>query len=485
MPGKTAGVAGDDLEDALSMKRTFRATSGCAVLLALLGAGCTSASAVDSTVRGTATYLEKIGMPPGAVLEVALEDVSMADAPAATIARVRLENVGNPPYDFEIPYDAERIDERRTYNVRARLLVDGTLWFVTDTHTPVVTRGAGSEVSLIMRRVAGTDAPRSTPLGVLPATFEGVLPCADCEGIRYHLDLFEDEAFFLRTTYLGRGDDGIFDDIGTWVVSSERERLALFGGREAPVMFRIVDRGTLRKLDLEGHEIATELNYDLTRHATFDPVEPQLHVRGMYRYMADAALFEECLTGKRFPVSFEADNIALERGYRDSGVEPGQPILVSLEGRIAERPAMEGDASVMSLVPERFIGAWPGETCGARMATAELLDTYWKLTRLGDRPVIVHRDQREPHLILRSDGDRVSGFGGCNRLAGGFELDGSSIAFAQLASTMMACPEGMDTEQALSAALGEARSWRLVGTHLELFNGEGEMVARFEARHLD
>jgi len=29
----------------------------------------------------------------------------------------------------------------------------------------------------------------------LPASFEGVLPCADCEGIRYHHDLFEDEVY--------------------------------------------------------------------------------------------------------------------------------------------------------------------------------------------------------------------------------------------------------------------------------------------------
>lgn len=474
------------------MHFTVTAHAAAWTVAAALVLGSASASASDTLVRGTATYRERIAMPPGAVLEVTLEDVSLADAPAGVIAKARLENIGNPPYEFEVPYDPAQIDDRQTYAVRARLLLDGQLMFTTDTHHPVLTRGAGDEVAMVLVRAGLSRGADAGDRGVdtagphdLPATFEGVLPCADCEGIRYHLDLLDDEAFFLRTAYLGRGDDAVFDDIGSWAVSSDGTRLALFGGREAPLVFRIVDPNTLRKLDLEGREIETELNYDLERTSVFTPVEPQLTMRGMYRYMADAALFEECLTGKRLPVAMEADNIALERGYRESGVEPGRPVLVSLDGRIAERPAMEGGGTVLSLVPERFIGAWPGETCGPRMANAELLNTYWKLTRVGDQAVIVARDQREPHMVLHAQENRLSGSGGCNRLTGGFEIDGREIAFAQMASTMMACPEGMDTEQAFSHALSRARTWRVIGSHLELYDEQGQMVARFEARHMD
>ena len=49
-------------------------------------------------------------------------------------------------------------------------------------------------------------------LGQLPASFSGDLPCADCPGIRYQLDLFSDHVFFLRMIYLGK--DESFDDIG-------------------------------------------------------------------------------------------------------------------------------------------------------------------------------------------------------------------------------------------------------------------------------
>ena len=119
------------------------------------------------------------------------------------------------------------------------------------------------------------------------------------------------------------------------------------------------------------------------------------------------------------------------------------------------------------------------------MVKAELKDTYWKLTRLGDQPVLPTVQEREPHLVLRSDDNRVSVFGGCNNISGSYTLDGSSIEFSPMASTMMACAESADTERAFLAALEDVRSWRLLGHHLDFFNHTGALVARFEARELE
>jgi len=171
----------------------------------------------------------------------------------------------------------------------------------------------------------------SSPLGGFPAIFEGELPCADCPGIYYHLDLFEDGVFFLRTTYLGRGAGAIFDTVGSWSLASET-RLALFGDPEAPMLFRVVDSETLRKLDAEGRDIESSLNYDLRRKDAVGTIEPRFTMRGMYSYMADAALFDECLSGRRFQVAMEADNIALERAYLEAQRQPGEALLVSIQG---------------------------------------------------------------------------------------------------------------------------------------------------------
>jgi len=389
------------------------------IVLLLTGAalGCASASAAD-TVRGTATYRERIALPPGAVLEVSLQDVSRADAPSEELGSVRIEDPGNPPFEF-------------------------------------------------------------------PASFEGELPCADCPGIYYHLDLFEDGVFFLRTTYLGRGAGAIFDTVGSWRLAGDERRLALFGDTEAPMLFRVVDPEILRKLDVEGRDIESSLNYDLRRKDAVGTIEPRLTMRGMYRYMADAALFDECLSGRRFQVAMEADNVALERAYLEAQRQPGEELLVSLQGRIAECPAMEGDGLVLTVVPEHFISVWLGETCGARMTTSELFDTRWKLTRLGDEPVVLAENQREPYLVLRSRDNRVSGFGGCNNFNGSYEIADRSISFGPMATTMMACIHGGDTERAFLAALGKASTWRHLRHHLEFYDDEGGLLLRFEARYLD
>ena len=231
---------------------------------------------MEGAIKGTATYRERIALPPDAVLEATLEDVSKADAPAEVIGRVRVENPGNPPIRFEIPYDTSRIDPRRSYTVRARILVGGKPFFHTDQHHAVLSRGKGNEVELLMRRA--------------PA-----------------------------------GDE----------------------------------------------------------------------------------------------------------------------------------------------------------------TTVPLENTYWKLTHLGDAPVAADSQQTEPHLILNTGTQRAAGSGGCNRFSGGYELTGDRLKLDKLVSTMMACMEGMETEQAFMNALGQVTGWRLTGKQLELTDGGGKVVARFDGRHME
>ncbi|MEJ2188117.1 MAG: META domain-containing protein, partial [Acidobacteriota bacterium] len=150
----------------------------------------------------------------------------------------------------------------------------------------------------------------------------------------------------------------------------------------------------------------------------------------------------------------------------------------------AQRPPLEGNGPVEMLVVDELDGVWPGETCGPRMSVSELENTYWKLTRLHDQPAIVPEGEREPHLVLRSEGSRATVFGGCNRMVGPYAIDGTAIDFGHMAMTQMACPTGMETENAFARALGAAVRYRLLAHHLELIDAEGTTVARFEVREL-
>ena len=115
------------------------------------------------TILGTAAYRERMALPPGAVLEATLEDVSRADAKAETIAETRVTSPGNPPIAFTIAYDPAKIVADHRYVVRAKILVNDKLLFTTDTAAQVITGGRPTSVKLMMRRVGGGQTPPPPP----------------------------------------------------------------------------------------------------------------------------------------------------------------------------------------------------------------------------------------------------------------------------------------------------------------------------------
>jgi len=99
----------------------------------------------------------------------------------------------------------------------------------------------------------------------LPTSYAGVLPCGSCEGIGTELELRANGTWFLRSTYLGRGEGATHEAMGSFTLATDSNRLVLRGDREPPRVFRVVDADTLRMLDLDGNEIGSTLNYELRR----------------------------------------------------------------------------------------------------------------------------------------------------------------------------------------------------------------------------
>jgi putative lipoprotein len=112
---------------------------------------------------------------------------------------------------------------------------------------------------------------------------------------------------------------------------------------------------------------------------------------------------------------------------------------------------------------------------------APLENTHWKLTSLANTSVLLPPQPREAYFVLNPANRSVTGSGGCNRLTGTYQLNGDRLAFSRIASTMMACVDGMETEQLFLKTLGRVNRWRITGQRLELFDGAGSPVARFEA----
>lgn len=119
-------------------------------LLTLALGGCATtgpAGGADAAeLTGTVTYLPRIALPPDAAVVVRLLDVSRADAPSETLAEETVSTEGaSVPIPFALRYDADQVDARRRYVVRAEIRdALGDLIWTTDTAVPVLTNGAPS-----------------------------------------------------------------------------------------------------------------------------------------------------------------------------------------------------------------------------------------------------------------------------------------------------------------------------------------------------
>ncbi len=110
---------------------------------------------------------------------------------------------------------------------------------------------------------APSSAGQESALPDLPASFVGTMPCADCPGIHYQLDLKPDHTFSSHMTYQER--DATFNDSGRWELANNGKTLVLQGKGKVSAKFSVRDTDTLRRLDVNGNEIVSQFNYDLKR----------------------------------------------------------------------------------------------------------------------------------------------------------------------------------------------------------------------------
>ncbi|RZU40113.1 putative lipoprotein [Edaphobacter modestus] len=119
------------------------------------------------SIEGTATYRERMALPPDAVFEATLEDVSRVDATASVLGQTQIEQPGNPPFHFSIQYDPTQIQPNHIYVVRASIAVNGRPLFTTDQRYQVLTQGHGSEIGMMMlHHVSGAASPAAAPLSL-------------------------------------------------------------------------------------------------------------------------------------------------------------------------------------------------------------------------------------------------------------------------------------------------------------------------------
>jgi uncharacterized lipoprotein NlpE involved in copper resistance len=209
--------------------------------------------------------------------------------------------------------------------------------------------------------------PPAWPGAPLPATFTGVVACADCAGVVQTLTLRADGLYRLRRTHLGKPTAPV-NELGRWrLLGQGRQplRVQLQSGQDLSLLALRGD-DTLRWLDREGRPIGGGAPLELRRTERVDPVTDLARWHGELRYQADAASFTDCNTGLRWPVAIASDFVSAERAYSAARLVPGAAMMVEFEGRL-QPPTGKGeegeDGQRERLLIDRFGSVLPGSGC--------------------------------------------------------------------------------------------------------------------------
>ncbi len=85
-------------------------------------------------------------------------------------------------------------------------------------------------------------------------------------------------------------------------------------------------------------------------------------MRGTFMYYADAAIFIECETGKKFNVAGD-DYLALEKEYMKQRTKDFEKIYVEIKGEIKPMVGMEGTKKVETVVVDEMITMDATKSC--------------------------------------------------------------------------------------------------------------------------
>jgi putative lipoprotein len=134
-----------------------------ALAASLLLSACATPAPTEPplTVTGSARFEGQVALPPNAVLEVSVADVSRADARAITLAQTRIPASGPQLLRFTLPVDRKLVQERGSYSVRAEILVDGKALYVTDSAYLVLGHSGNTQADVLLRPVDTRAQPAS------------------------------------------------------------------------------------------------------------------------------------------------------------------------------------------------------------------------------------------------------------------------------------------------------------------------------------
>lgn len=97
---------------------------------------------------------------------------------------------------------------------------------------------------------------RMQKLRSVPGSYMGVLPCADCEGIKTMVVLNEDNSYLKKTARQGKKERIVNENKGTYTYDAVTRKIALVG--DDGESFYLFQESHIIQLDKKGNEIKTD-----------------------------------------------------------------------------------------------------------------------------------------------------------------------------------------------------------------------------------
>lgn len=296
-------------------------------------------------------------------------------------------------------------------------------------------------------------------------TFSGTLPCADCPGIAYHINLFRDGRFEARQEYLERNQVSIVK--GIWLL--EKRSLHLVNQQQTLPAFHFVSNNQLAMLDLGGKPISANPQYQLQREAEFKKLDTRQAMLGLYMLSNNQATFTSCRSGDTLSVANTQHHLPVMRQYQQDERFSGNAVIATLVGRRGQ------DEQAGTLFIDKFEQFWPGAICPDHVQPGKMQGIVWRAEKLTDRYVPQQLNVR----VIFDQNERLYGFAGCNNFNGNYKQRSNQLTVQPLVSTRKFCADSSDLEQQFTQSLQSADRAEVNGDKLQLFKNN-QLILQFK-----
>ena len=341
-------------------------------------------------------------------------------------------------------------------------------------------------IVLIMIIAAGCTDEAATTENMEGATYTGVIPCADCEGIAYKLSIKKDNRFRTSSVYIGKSNRA-FTERGTWKMQGD-SLLILNESEETPRQFKIKNN-QLIMLDQQGKEISGSLSqmYTLTQA---DSTATDKRWEEQRKQGVD---FRAAGNEPSWSLDIDFDNMMTFSSLNGDSMSTPVPQMkqdTTTKARVWETEVESGSMRV-EISPTGCVDDMSGEVfnyhvnvvredtsfsgCGNFINPKYKLNDFWTLKSIKSTEINSQNSERKiPALQFNLPEEKVYGNTGCNQLNGSISLEDSSLSFTKIVTTKMACPG--DTESRFMEALQQVEHYTIANARLLLMNKQDTLL---------